>query len=290
MCLFRLLFSSLHLLPPFFFAPFFFMSLQPRSFLLQPSAMRNFIDSYMPNPHCRSHEDASPLLGSSSSLVPPAPALIVLCQCDLLQAEGLAYAHKLRAEGGDVQVARRPSLKRAGVCSPAIFISLVLQVVQVQGAPHGALNFQGTHAGKNSPRVTQLRPSCCVPITCDCISGAAIVREASLWIHKLLDQMKSTPVAIESCRPKVPNAVLRTHVELTRRGLRMLRRIHPAHSAHLCDTFDASGHSHPVELSMFWHSRRLLSLLWFIIGAPDLQHAASLISANCPTQLHNISQ
>jgi acetyl esterase/lipase len=67
--------------------------------------MLDFIGLYLPDPRARSHHDASPLLSGS---VLHAPALVVLCQCDLLQPEGLQYAEKLRAEGGDVQVNAAP--------------------------------------------------------------------------------------------------------------------------------------------------------------------------------------
>ncbi len=72
--------------------------------LLQPTAMFDFIHTYIPDVTARATALASPLLSRSAAPL-HAPALLLLCQCDLLQPEGLQYAHKLRAEGGDVQVA-----------------------------------------------------------------------------------------------------------------------------------------------------------------------------------------
>ena len=65
--------------------------------------MNDFIRMYLPDTRSRSHEDASPLLSSSSGKA-HAPALVILCQCDILQPQGLQYAQKLRAEGASVQV------------------------------------------------------------------------------------------------------------------------------------------------------------------------------------------
>jgi acetyl esterase/lipase len=126
---------------------------------LQPAAMHEFTRLYLPDPRTRSHPDASPLLAGSTP-GPPAPALIVLCQCDILQPQGLAYARKLRAQGADVQVSGCSLLPLPPHAPQLAFSALPslsppfhplsprgLQVVQVQGAPHGALNFQGTRAG-----------------------------------------------------------------------------------------------------------------------------------------------
>ncbi len=68
--------------------------------------MRDFIGMYLPDPRARTHQDASPLLGAASHAL-PAPALVVLCQCDILQPEGLLYARKLREQGADVQVSQQ---------------------------------------------------------------------------------------------------------------------------------------------------------------------------------------
>jgi acetyl esterase/lipase len=69
--------------------------------------MDEFISTYLPEPASRTHHHASPLLApppSRRAAAPHAPALVLLCQCDLLQPQGLRYADKLRAEGCDVQV------------------------------------------------------------------------------------------------------------------------------------------------------------------------------------------
>ncbi len=89
-------------------SPFLPSPLPPPSYpALQPSAMDEFISMYLPDPASRTHHHASPLLAalpSRRAAALHAPAFVLLCQCDLLQPQGLRYADKLRAEGCDVQV------------------------------------------------------------------------------------------------------------------------------------------------------------------------------------------
>lgn len=60
---------------------------------------------------------------------------------------------------------------------------LRVQVLQVQGAPHGALNFQGTREGEPTPAFNRAR------VTRH--PGKAIVRQAALFVRRILKQSSS---------------------------------------------------------------------------------------------------
>lgn len=70
-------------------------------FFLTRATMRNFRETFLPDPATRSHEDASPLRAGP---LKTAPALVLLAECDVLHDEGLAYAKKLEAEGTGVTI------------------------------------------------------------------------------------------------------------------------------------------------------------------------------------------
>jgi acetyl esterase len=80
----------------------------PEGYFLTRTSMQWFSGHYLASPDQARHPEASPLLSSNLTALPP--ALIVTAEFDPLRDEGEAYAERLRAAGVTVTLTRYPGM------------------------------------------------------------------------------------------------------------------------------------------------------------------------------------
>ena len=71
---------------------------------LVPGRMLWFRDYYLPNEADRTKWDNSPMFAPEETFKKAPPALIVVCELDILRDEGIAYGEKLKQAGVEVEV------------------------------------------------------------------------------------------------------------------------------------------------------------------------------------------
>lgn len=107
-------------------------------YLLETQTMRWFWDTYCPDQTQRKEADASPLLATDLSNLPP--ALIVTAEFDPLRDEGEAYADALQAAGNQVTAVRYDGMVHDFMATAAMFESSRKGLLETVDALKAALN------------------------------------------------------------------------------------------------------------------------------------------------------
>ncbi|XOV83188.1 MAG: alpha/beta hydrolase [bacterium] len=107
-------------------------------YLLETQTMQWFWDTYCPDKTQRREADASPLLATDLSNLPP--ALVVTAEFDPLRDEGEAYADALRAAGNQVTAVRYDGMVHDFLATAALFESSRKGLLETVAALKAALN------------------------------------------------------------------------------------------------------------------------------------------------------